>query len=207
MKARTTKIKGLYAVTPDLADTELLLRQVAAALEGGARLLQYRNKNADTTLRIAQARALKALCARYDAIFIVNDHVDVAKIVDADGVHVGHEDTSVTAARAVLGNEKIVGVSCYDDVEQAVAGSKSGADYVAFGTSFPSSVKPEAVRAPLAVPIVAIGGITPANAPILISEGIDAVAVISALFHAGDIVAAARAFCKLFVSEQEHESK
>ncbi len=211
------KIKGLYAVTPDLIDTGLLLQQVEAALLGGARLLQYRNKTADTGLRIAQAQALKALSKRYDALFIVNDHVDVAKAVDADGAHVGQEDTSVAAARAILGDGKIIGVSCYDRVDQAVGGVRNGADYVAFGTFFPSSVKPDAVRAPLeliklarqrvSVPIVAIGGITHANAALLIRQGIDAVAVISALFQADDIAEAARAFCNLFASEQKHESE
>jgi thiamine-phosphate pyrophosphorylase len=210
MRRTAATIRGLYAVTPDLADTALLLRKVEAALSGGARLLQYRNKTAPAPLRLAQARALRALCNRYDARLIVNDHVDIARAAAADGVHVGQEDASVVTARAALGEEEIVGVSCYNQLEQAVAGVDHGADYVAFGTFFPSTVKPDAVHAPLellrlakqrlSVPLVAIGGITLSNAQVLISAGVDSVAVISALFEADDIDATARAFCNLFAS-------
>ena len=212
MKAAAAAISGLYAVTPDLADTALLLRRVEAALSGGVRLLQYRNKTADATLRLAQARALKALCGRYGAKLIVNDHVDIAQAADADGVHVGREDAAARTARAALGKGRIVGVSCYNELGQALAAVADGADYVAFGTFFPSSVKPDAVHAPLellplakrrlSVPVVAIGGITLDNAPVLIGAGVDSLAVISALFGAEDVAAAARAFCQLFTGEK-----
>ena len=201
-------LSGLYAVTPDLADTALLLAKSQAALAGGARLLQYRNKTADEKLRREQAAALGELCRRHGAMLIVNDHVELAREIDADGVHVGVEDAGVAAARARLGPGKIIGATCYRDLQRAPAAVAQGADYVAFGSFFASSVKPGAVRAPLAllqqarravtVPVVAIGGITLDNAAELIAAGADAVAVISALFAVPDVELAARRFCQLF---------
>ena len=200
-------IKGLYAVTPDLADTALLVSKVQIVLAAGARLLQYRNKTADGDTRREQAQALLDLCRHHGATLIINDDVALACALDADGVHVGRDDISVRDARARLGRGKIVGASCYDDIEKARAAAAHGADYVAFGSFFASSVKPGAVRAPLslltaaralALPVVAIGGITLDNARQLIDAGADAVAVISALFGAHDIGAATRGFCRLF---------
>lgn len=201
-------IKGLYAVTPDIADTALLLCKVEAALAGGARLLQYRNKTADAALRLAQASALRNLCQRYAATFIVNDHVALAAATDADGVHVGREDAAVAKARAELGPDKIIGASCYGDIARAAAAIAEGADHIAFGSFFASPTKPGAPRATLAllgqarlqftVPIVAIGGINLENAAAVIGAGADAVAVISALFDAPDITATARKFRNLF---------
>jgi thiamine-phosphate pyrophosphorylase len=201
-------INGLYAVTPDLADTALLLAKTLAALAGGARLVQYRNKTADENLRREQATALRELCRRHNATLIINDHVELARALDADGVHVGADDTAVAAARMQLGRGKIIGVSCYNDLQRAQSAAVQGADYVAFGSLFASSVKPGAVRAPpsilraarqqLGLPVVAIGGITLDNAGELIEAGADAVAVISALFTARDVERAAREFCNLF---------
>ncbi len=201
-------LSGLYAVTPDLADTALLLAKSQAALAGGARLLQYRNKTADENLRREQAAALRELCRRYGAMMIVNDHVELAREIDADGVHVGADDAGVAAARTRLGRGKIIGATCYRDLRRAPAAVAQGADYVAFGSFFASAVKPGAVRAPLAllqqarrevaVPVVAIGGITLDNAAELIDAGAHAVAVISALFAAPDVEIAARKFCQLF---------
>ena len=197
-------IAGLYAITPDAQDTQLLLEHVEAALTGGARLLQYRNKLAPVAVRLEQARALKALCARYGVPLIVNDHLELARAVDAEGVHLGAEDGSAPAARQTLGPTKIIGISCYDSLERGREAQREGADYIAFGSFFASTVKPGAVHAPLellvrakrelAVPLVAIGGITLANAPQLLAAGADALAVISALFDAADICAAARGF-------------
>ena len=200
-------ISGLYAVTPDLADTAVLLAKTQAALAGGARLLQYRNKTADENLRREQAAALRELCRRYGAMLIINDHVELAREIDADGVHVGADDAGVAAARTRLGHGKIIGATCYNDLQRALAAAAQGADYVAFGSFFASAVKPGAVRAPLAllqqarrqvtVPVVAIGGITLDNAAELIDAGANAVAVISALFAAPDVEVAARKFCQL----------
>ena len=202
------RIAGLYAITPDLADTDDLLYRVRAALAGGARVVQYRNKAADAQLRLTQARALQALCAARGVPLIINDHLDIAVAVDAAGLHLGGDDGDIAAARAKLGPGKRLGASCYDRLELAVAALAAGADHVAFGSFFASSVKPDAVRPPLdlvtrakkrfAVPVVGIGGITPGNAPQLIRAGISAVAVISAVFAAPDIEAAAREFQSLF---------
>ena len=200
-------IRGLYAVTPDLADTALLVGTVERALAGGARLLQYRNKSADDDTRRRQAAALLAVCRRHGATLIINDDVELAYELGADGVHVGAEDTAVPVARARLGSGKIVGASCYGDLGRAQAAARHGADYIAFGSFFASSVKPAAARARLSLlpaarqlglPVVAIGGITLDNAGELIDAGADAVAVISALFAAPDAEAAARKFCQLF---------
>ena len=210
------EICGLYAVTPDIADTPSLLAAAEAALAGGARLLQYRNKSASTELKLLQGRALLALCRKHHVPLIINDHLDLALALDADGLHLGAEDGSLTAARARLGPEKILGASCYDRLERAQEAQRLGADYVAFGSFFPSSVKPGAVCAPLALlgnakrrlstPVVAIGGITLDNAPQLIAAGADGVAVISALFGAEDIRLAARRFSALF-SRRELETR
>jgi thiamine-phosphate pyrophosphorylase len=201
-------VAGLYAVTPDLADTALMLAKTQAALAGGARLVQYRNKIADGNLRREQATALRELCRRRGTPLIINDHVELACEIDADGVHVGADDAAVAVARAQIGGEKIIGVSCYNDLQRALLAAAQGADYVAFGSFFASSVKPGAVHAPLALlqqarqqirlPLVAIGGITLDNASALIDAGADAVAVIAALFAAPDVEVAARKFCRLF---------
>jgi thiamine-phosphate pyrophosphorylase len=179
------------------------------ALQGRARVLQYRNKTADAALRLQQARALCSLTCEFGALFIVNDDAELAAQVDADGVHLGGEDGSVAAARALLGEAGIIGVSCYNRPVLAHEAVRQGADYVAFGAFFPSSVKPDAVKADvellgsvrgeLKVPIVAIGGITVQNGAALVEAGADALAVISALWNAPDIEQAAREFSKLFV--------
>lgn len=206
------EVSGLYAVTPDVADTPGLLATAEAALAGGARLLQYRNKSASSALRFAQARALLALCRGFQVPLIINDHLDLALAVNADGLHLGAEDGSLAATRKQLGPARILGVSCYDQLERALEAERLGADYVAFGSFFPSSVKPGAVRAPLAllrdakrrlsVPVVAIGGITLDNAPQLIAGGADGVAVVSALFGADDVRLAARRFSALFARRE-----
>ncbi len=202
-------IRGLYAITPDEADTDVLLRKVRLALQGGVRLLQYRNKTADAAMRRVQARALRALTREYSALLIINDDVRLAKQVDADGVHLGRADETLSAARAILGGQKIIGISCYNQPLLARAAIAGGADYVAFGAFFPSATKPGAVQAGLellrhapdgqGVPIVAIGGITPQNGAKLVEAGADALAVITALFDAPDIERAARDFEKLFI--------
>lgn len=201
-------ISGLYAVTPDTVDSPDLLAKVEAALSGGARLLQYRNKSASAALRLTQGRALLALCWEYQVPLIINDHLDLALALDAPGLHIGGEDGSIIEARKRLGPDKILGVSCYGRIENAVAAADAGATYVAFGGFFPSKVKPGAARTPVELlaeakravklPVVAIGGITLDNAPALLAAGADSVAVITALFEAPDIRAAAREFGNMF---------
>lgn len=206
--ARRPRLAGLYALTPDISDTTTLSARTSAALSGGASAVQYRNKSAPTALRREQAEALRALCKERDAIFIVNDDVDLARAVAADGVHVGRDDESAAAARARLGPAAIVGVSCYDSLDRAASAVAAGADYIAFGSFHPSSTKPQAVRAQpqllvaakarWPVTVVAIGGITAANARPLIAAGADALAVLSAVFDAPDVTVAARELVACF---------
>lgn len=198
---------GLYALTPDVPDTAALVARVGAAIAGGATAVQYRNKPADPLLRAEQARALAALCRTAGVPLIVNDDLELAIAVDGAGAHLGREDGDLAAARRRLGTGRLLGASCYDRLELAERAAAAGADYVAFGSVFASPTKPTAVRAPLALlgaarrlgrPVVAIGGITLANAPQAIAAGADALAVITALFDAGDVAARARAFSALF---------
>ena len=202
------RVSGLYAVTPESADSAALFRKVDAALRGGALVVQYRSKSTDDSVRHEQAAQIARLCRSSDALFIVNDSVELARAVGADGVHLGKDDPNVAAARAVLGQGKVIGVSCYDDMARARAAQTQGADYVAFGSFFPSATKPVARRAGLdllhaaaseiSLPIVAIGGINMDNAAGLIAAGADAIAVVSALFDAPDVEAQARRFARLF---------
>lgn len=203
---------GLYAITPQCADTVRLLRMVEAALKGGAAAVQYREKTGDVALRHEQASELLPLCHAYHAPFIINDDLRLADLVGADGVHLGRDDGDVRKARVILGADKIIGASCYQSLQLALAAQEQGADYVAFGSFFPSSTKPDATPAPLHlleqasvlhVPVVAIGGITPDNANTLMDAGVDSLAVISALFNAPDIEGAARQFNRMFISETE----
>jgi thiamine-phosphate pyrophosphorylase len=206
-----TSLSGLYALTPDCADAARLTDQVRAALAGGASAIQYRNKTGAPALRLEQARALREACGACQAAFIVNDDVELAGAVDANGVHLGRDDATVASARRRLGPQAIIGVSCYDSLARADVAVDSGADYIAFGSFFASSIKPKAVRASITllkvaksrwnVPVVAIGGITAANAPLLIAAGTDAVAVISDIFAPADpraIEQRARAIAALF---------
>ena len=200
-------LHGLYAISDGpRAD---LLDACAAALEGGAGVLQYRDKSADAARRLGEARALRALCARYRVPLIVNDDVELALAIGADGVHLGEHDPDPARARARLGTQAIIGVSCYDSLERARRFAAAGVDYLAFGAFFPSPTKPAARRATadllrsarsLGKPLVAIGGITHDNARIPIEAGADCIAVISALFGAADVEASARAFAALFAA-------
>lgn len=201
-------VSGLYAVTPELTDSIALISKVDAALRGGASVVQYRSKSIADSLRRWQAGEIVRLCRNWNALFIVNDSVALAREVDADGVHLGKDDGGVLAARAMLGPGKLIGVSCYNEIGRAREAVSQGADYVAFGSFFPSSTKPQALRAgtellqiaasEIALPVVAIGGITEDNAAGLIAAGADAVAVVSALFDAIDVEAQARRFARLF---------
>lgn len=200
------KLRGLYAITPDSADSEALLRKVRLALEGGIALLQYRSKLASRDRRLLEAKQLKLLAKRFGVPLIVDDDVELALEAGADGAHLGREDGDFVLARKRLPG-KILGASCYNQVELARAAVAAGADYVAFGSVFASPTKPDAVRAPLAlfaaaralgVPLVAIGGVTLENAPRAIGAGAHLVAVISDLFDAPDIGLRARQYRKLF---------
>jgi thiamine-phosphate pyrophosphorylase len=197
-------MRGLYAITPDIAELEPLLRKVEQALKAGVALLQYRNKIISKDKRLLQAKELAPLARGYGVPLIINDDVEIAAAVGANGVHLGKEDGDLTAARAKLPG-RILGASCYNDLEKARGAVRAGANYVAFGSVFPSPTKPQAVKAPLSlfaanlgVPLCAIGGITLDNAPALIAAGADLLAVITDLFDAPDIAARAAQYGKLF---------
>lgn len=204
---RKDRISGLYAITPDEQDTVELLRKVRLVLLGGARMLQYRNKAADRVMRLEQASALRGLTREFGASLIINDDAMLAHSADADGVHLGGADGDLIGARDVLGSGRLIGMSCYNRLELARKAVRQGADYVAFGSFFSSIIKPDAVvaapellrqaKCEIAVPLVAIGGITPHNGELLLEHGADALAVISALFNAQDIQAVARQFANL----------
>ncbi|MEO5596389.1 MAG: thiamine phosphate synthase, partial [Lysobacteraceae bacterium] len=192
-----------YAITPEQADTQRLLLQVEAVLDAGAAVLQYRAKSANAGLRLEQAIALRVLSAPYGVPLIINDDVQLAKAIAAAGVHLGADDADPQQAREILGEQAIIGASCYASMERARTMSNAGASYLAFGAFFTSPTKPEAARAPLELlqaaqslgkPLVAIGGILPQHVAALHAAGADLFAVISGLWHGNDSVAAASAY-------------
>lgn len=201
-------LRGLYAITPESADTRRWLTLVEAALAGGCRVLQYRDKLSNPGERVRRARALRALTRRFDTCLLINDDLALAVLVDADGVHLGKDDGHLGVARAILGPEKILGASCYADFATAERAVAAGADYVAFGAVYPSSTKPAAVPATvdlflraqtgLTASTCAIGGITLDNAPPLIAAGAGLLAVINDLFTAPDVTTRAAAYQRLF---------
>lgn len=201
-------LRGLYAITPDEPDEARLLGMAGAALDGGAQLLQFRDKTNDVARRQRLARAMQGMCRQHGARFIVNDDLALALAIDADGVHLGGEDGDLAAARRALPPGRLLGASCYADLDRARAAAAAGADYVAFGAVCTSPTKPAAVRAPLdlftrwrgesAVPVCAIGGVTLGAAPDIIFAGADLLAVITDLFAAPDVSARAAAYQHLF---------
>lgn len=201
-------LEGLYAITSAsvCADEERLSAAAAAAVRGGARLLQYRDKAAGPALRRRRAERLAAICRRAGCLFIVNDDVALAAAVGADGVHVGRGDAALAEARAALGEQALIGASCGDDLAYAEAAIAAGARYVAFGRLFPSTTKPQAPPARLAtlaaavqrlpVPVCAIGGIGLAQLPGVLATGVRLVAAVEGVCGADDIEAAARAYVR-----------
>lgn len=201
--------KGLYAVTDQaLCAGAGFDASIERALLGGARILQYRDKSGDPEKRRAEASALVRACRKHGALSIINDDHELAATVSANGVHLGKDDVRLSEARDALGPDAVIGVSCYNDLDLALAAAEQGADYVAFGSFFPSATKPAAVRAHVglirdfkahhSLPVTAIGGISVDNAPALVTAGADHLAIISALFGAPDIEAYARSVSSLF---------
>ena len=201
-------IKGLYAITPDSADLNTLIQKTKSAIEGGAFMVQYRSKIQDRDVKMHQCAAILRLCREYEIPCIVNDDVDMCRILEADGIHLGEKDDNIAEVRHILGEDAIIGSSCYDQLDRAKSSQKEGASYVAFGAMFPTFTKPNAPRATLAllkdakreieIPIVAIGGITVNNAHDVIKTGIDAIAVINSLYEAKSIKETAETFVKMF---------
>lgn len=207
------KLTGLYAIT-DAQQNNLpqLISDVEQALLGGARIIQYRDKSQDNNKRRNTAKQLRTLTQQHDALLIINDDVQLAIESLADGVHLGRDDRTITSARAQLGPDCIIGVSCYNDFALAQQAADNGADYVAFGRFFPSRTKPDAVTAEikllvrakrkLNIPIVAIGGITTDNATTLINAGADILAVVNDIFSQDDIKTAAQYYQTLFATHR-----
>lgn len=201
-------MRGLYAITGNYLSEDKLLVDVEQALIGGAAIIQYRDKQASANTCEQTAMALHALCKEYGVMLVINDDVELAQRVNADGVHLGSHDTALTEARQYLGAGKVIGVSCYNDAEQALRVAHEGADYIALGRFFSSKSKPKAVEASLdvlrlvrrqvTIPIVAIGGITAQNGAPLIDAGADMLAVIDGVFGQADITRAASDIAALF---------
>ena len=194
-RGRAERLRGLYALTPNESDTARLVAKVGAALRGGASAIQYRSKGASPSLRDAQVDAIAGLCREHGALLIVNDDAALAARMGADGVHLGEDDADLVVGRRIVGSGALIGISCYNDLARARAAVAGGADYVAFGSLFASTVKPQARRASLTllgdaralgVPVVGIGGIDAKNAAKVSAAGADAIAVISALFQHAD---------------------
>jgi thiamine-phosphate pyrophosphorylase len=204
-----TDLHGLYVITDaTLQRPDRLEERVAQALQGGARLVQYRDKSSDAAFRRRQARGLAELCARFSVPLIVNDDVQLAADSGAQGVHLGSDDTDPATARRLLGDDAIIGVSCYNDWQRAADAARQPVDYLAFGRFFPSRTKPNAVAAgvdlirrakqQLPLPVAAIGGITPDNGAALLAAGADLLAVVQGVFAAADVRSAAARYARLF---------
>jgi thiamine-phosphate pyrophosphorylase len=202
-------LRGLYAITDShLIPAFRLVETVEKAIQGGARVIQYRDKSDNNKQRVQQAQALQHLCQQYQVPLIINDDVALVQQTGAAGIHLGQDDAKLTTVRALLGNDAIIGVSCYNQLALAQEALAAGATYVAFGRFFQSHTKPNAVSAPLELlrqarqlfhcPIVAIGGITPNNGKQLITAGADCLAVIQGVFGQANITTAAQRYAQLF---------
>ena len=201
-------IRGLYAITPDMADLNTLIQKTQSAIEGGVFMVQYRSKIHDHDVKMQQCAAILRLCREYEIPCIVNDDVDMCRSLEADGVHLGEKDDNIAEVRRILGEDAIIGSSCYDQLERAKQAQKEGASYVAFGAMYPTSTKPNAPRATIGllreansqiqIPIVAIGGITVNNAHDVIETGVDAIAVINSLYESHSIKETAETLSQMF---------
>jgi len=199
--------RGLYLLTPERLQGIALLAAVDDALAAGARWLQYRDKAGDAAMRHATAVALARLCRQHAAQLVINDDLELALAIDGAGLHLGRDDGDLAAARARLGPERVLGASCYGDLERAREALAAGASYVAFGAIYASTSKPRAPAIGLEVlaqaqaacvgPRVAIGGITLARAAATLAAGADALAVIGDVFDAPDVGQRVREWCAL----------
>jgi thiamine-phosphate pyrophosphorylase len=191
-----------------MVDLNTLIQKTQQAIEGGAFMVQYRSKIPNRDVKIQQCAAILRLCREYQIPCIVNDDVDMCRVLEADGVHLGKKDANIAEVRSILGEDAIIGSSCYDQLNRAKQAQKEGASYVAFGTMFETKTKPNAPRATLEllreatsqikIPIIAIGGITINNAHDVIKTGIDGIAVIYSLFEAKTIKETAETFSMMF---------
>ena len=207
------KIKGLYVIADTATiEEERFFEKAEIAIAAGCHVLQYRDKTNDHTKRLRQASQLSRLCKEAGSVFIINDDAELAIQVNADGVHCGINDRSVSEIRRSY-PELLIGASCYDSLQRANEMIAAGADYVAFGRFFASTTKPGATPANIDIlrqakqqlkhPVVAIGGIGAENAGILISSGADAVAVIGGVFNTRDVYDSSKKISELF-TQREH---
>jgi thiamine-phosphate pyrophosphorylase len=209
-KHHPSNISGVYAITPNDLDTARLCKNVESALCGGVTLVQYRNKVADAGLRLMQASALLALCRSFKVPLVINDHLDLCAQIDADGLHLGATDCDLGAARRLLGKDKIIGASCYNQLDLALKAEDAGASYIIFGASFNSDSTLDALEVPLSVfteakqkiniPIVAIGNLTLDNAAQVIRAGANSIALMSGLFNTKNIQETSQQFANLFTN-------
>lgn len=202
-------LRGLYAITDEkILPESALTASIEQALIGGTSIVQYRDKSGNGIKRLQQATVLRTLCNQYDASLIINDDITLAKTVAADGVHLGEDDATIEQARQILGNDAIIGVSCYNQLQRALDAQTNGADYVAFGAIFTSPTKPAAqpasceliteAKSQLHIPVCAIGGIDKTNVANVIDAGADMTALISGLFCVKDITQTAAYIARLF---------
>ncbi len=209
METYRKKLTGLYAITDaSVTDSQKIIFSVEQALRGGARLIQYRDKSSNQKQRLETCHAIRELTKNFGAVFIINDDIELSLATKADGAHLGHDDTSLTEARKQLGENAIIGISCYNRFDLAKQAIKEGANYIAFGRFFPSRTKPDAVTAEISlltkakqeldIPVVAIGGITVENGGALIEAGADMLAVVDGIFGQTNIEAAASQYRSLF---------
>jgi thiamine-phosphate pyrophosphorylase len=204
-------IKGLYAITPEETDLFALSSKVESCIKGGARLIQYRSKTLSKIEQNKQAKEIKKVCDCYKVPLIINDDIELCRILDADGVHLGEDDDILEKARLILGPSKIIGVSCYNSIDRVQKAVDKGATYIALGACFPTKTKPNAPTVSLdlialvlkkfKIPVVAIGGINLENIELLINEGINCIAMIDGLFKEKDIEGTARQFSCLIKNE------
>jgi len=221
-KIMTKKLKGIYAITPDIDISDAkarrrLLEQTERMLDSGLTMFQFRNKSPDSKQKTQLAQQCQRLCRHYHTPFIVNDDVLLAQQCDADGIHVGQSDSDVPSIREALGDQAIIGVSCHGDIVLADNAVHDGADYIAFGRFFPSTSKPEAAPADIRVlqraknrfdvPIVAIGGIREDNAEYVLHAGADILAMIDGLFNSHDLKATLKKLQGLFAATHQDGRK
>lgn len=208
----TYSLKGLYGITDSdlMPNTETMLRKVEQSIQGGAKIIQYRDKSSDLKKRVEQASVLNLICKKNNVPLIINDDAGLAAGIGAAGVHLGQSDGAIEEAREMLGDDAIIGVTCHDSLELALQAQQAGASYLAFGAFFPSQTKPNAKPAPLSLikdvkdkvnlPIVAIGGISVDNADQIVTAGVDMIAVIHALYATKKVTTKAKQFHQLFTN-------
>ena len=209
----TRKISGLYAITDHALLGDEIVIAVTAAIKGGARVIQYRDKSKDHARKLREANALRQICHRHHVLLLINDDIELALAVNADGVHLGQQDGDIIAARARLGTHAIIGVTCHNQLDLAEKAAAEGASYLAFGAIYPSQSKPQAVLCSLEtikqakrqfeLPLVAIGGISVDNIAPVIAAGASACAVIANLWQSVDICQQATLLSKEFPPHEQ----